>query len=175
MINEKYKIILVCYKGRPYNTTLKLSGCAVDEFTCGDGQCISITNRCDQIINCRDKTDEKECRLLVLDDGYNKDISPFDLVNQLNLHLAINKDFQDELNSIIPVRINISTNLQTVIDISEQSHIIELKFEIYLEWYEYRAKFYNLKNNPALNVLSDDEIRMLWLPYVIFKVTIFSF
>ena len=65
--------------------------------------------------------------------------------------------------------------MQTVIDISEQSHIIELKFEIYLEWYEYRAKFYNLKNNPALNVLSHDEIRMLWLPYVIFKVTIFSF
>ena len=89
MINEKYKIILVCNKGRPYNTTLKLSGCAVDEFTCDDGQCISITNRCDQIINCRDKTDEKECRLLVLDKGYNKDISPFDLVNQTNLNLSM--------------------------------------------------------------------------------------
>ena len=78
-------LVLECNKGRPYSATFKLSGCLDDEFTCGDGQCINIKNRCDQIINCRDKSDEQGCQLLVLDDGYNKDIPPFTLVYMINL------------------------------------------------------------------------------------------
>ena len=69
-----------CNNGQPYNITLKLSGCADDEFTCSDGQCIKIVNRCDQIINCRDETDEQDCKLLVLKNGYNKVVPPFTLV-----------------------------------------------------------------------------------------------
>ena len=59
---------------------MKFSGCADDEFTCSNGQCININKRCDQIVDCRDKTDELDCRLLVLQDGYNQVISPFSLV-----------------------------------------------------------------------------------------------
>ena len=38
------------------------------------------------------------------------------------------------------------------------------------EWYEYRVKYYNLKKDYVFNVLSYDELRSLWLPYMIFKV-----
>ena len=38
-----------CGKGRPYKTFLKLTGCAEDEFTCNDGQCIKMGRRCDQV------------------------------------------------------------------------------------------------------------------------------
>ena len=69
-----------CNKGEPYNITLKLSGCNDNEFTCSDGQCINIKSRCDQKINCRDKSDEQDCRLLILEDGYNKVVPPFTLV-----------------------------------------------------------------------------------------------
>ena len=69
-----------CNKGQPYNITLKLSGCADDEFTCSDGQCINMNSRCDQIINCRDESDEQNCRCLVLKNGYNKAVPPFTLV-----------------------------------------------------------------------------------------------
>ena len=72
-------LIIECNEGA-YNITMKLSGCAEDQFTCDDGQCVSIANRCDQIINCRDKSDETDCKLLVLDYGYNNYISPFTLV-----------------------------------------------------------------------------------------------
>ena len=75
-----------CFKGRIYNKTLKLSGCADDEFTCSDGQCIKIINRCDQIINCRDETDEQDCRLLALKNGYNKVVPPFTLVISIFLY-----------------------------------------------------------------------------------------
>ena len=68
---------LECNKGKPYNITMKLSGCAENEFTCNDGQCIDVINRCDQIIDCRDESDEQECTLLRLKSGYNKMIPPF--------------------------------------------------------------------------------------------------
>ena len=67
---------LAC-NNRPYTTSLKLSGCGEEEFTCSDGQCIDINSRCDQIVDCRDESDEEDCRLLVLKNGYKKDIIPF--------------------------------------------------------------------------------------------------
>ena len=69
-----------CNKGKPYNITLKLTGCADHEFTCDDGQCVDIGKRCDQIINCRDESDEQDCSILELKSGYNKMIPPFVLV-----------------------------------------------------------------------------------------------
>ena len=56
-----------CSLGKPYTTMLKLTGCdPEDEFTCDDGQCISMERRCDQVTgsepNCRDKSDEKGCQ-----------------------------------------------------------------------------------------------------------------
>ena len=44
---------------------LKLTGCRDGEFTCSDGQCISMQQRCDQIIHCRDESDEDSCKLIV--------------------------------------------------------------------------------------------------------------
>ena len=66
-----------CNNRQPYTATLKLSGCGEEEFTYSDGQCINIARRCDQIVHCRDKSDEKDCRLIVLEEGYSKNIIPF--------------------------------------------------------------------------------------------------
>ena len=70
--------------------------------------------------------------------------------------------------------VNISTDLKTVIGISETNQVIELKIEIKLEWYENRAYFYNLKENSALNVLAYEELAKMWIPYIIFSVSFFG-
>ena len=70
------------------------------------------------------------------------------------------------------VGVNLTTSLETVIQIEERTHIIELKFDLQLEWYEYRAKYHNLKINPALNILSNSELESLWIPFIIFKVCV---
>ena len=54
-----------CGEGKPYTAILKLTGCRDGEFTCSDGQCISMQQRCDQIIHCRDESDEDSCKLIV--------------------------------------------------------------------------------------------------------------
>lgn len=70
----------VCNEGLPYSLTLKLSGCSEDQFTCDDGQCVDINSRCDQINDCRDESDEHGCQLLVLNNGYNREVPPFTTV-----------------------------------------------------------------------------------------------
>ena len=115
-----------------------------------------MKKRCDQIINCPDQSDEEECSLLQLKKGYNKKVPPFDV---------------DEQSNVIPVTVNISTTLMNVLKISEVDHIIELKFAISLQWHENRAKYQNLKENEALNMLSDNELAAIWIPYIIFRNT----
>lgn len=152
---------------------MKISGCAEDEFTCKDGQCIDINTRCDQIVNCRDNSDESNCNLLLLNPGYNFEVPPFTTVSsQCRLINSKACEFQDESHKLIQAEVNISTTLETVIDIDEQNHIIELKFQIFLEWYEHRAKYQNLKINQALNILKIQEINQLWIPYLTFKVKV---
>ena len=146
-----------CNKGLPYTTLLKLSGCKETEFTCHDGQCVKMEERCDQIKHCRDQSDEDDCTLLVLKRGYKKKVAPF----------IYNKTRKE----VDPVKIDVSTSIRNIIEISEVNHIIELKFDILMEWYEYRVDYRNLKTVKALNTLSDEELRSLWIPYIIFQNT----
>ena len=77
-------------------------------------------------------------------------------------------------DQIIRLGINVSTSLQTVIDLDERNHIIELKFQLTLEWFEYRATYQNLKINKALNILSSQELKEIWIPFIIFEVSMYD-
>ena len=55
---------------------LALSSCNVEQFTCSDGVCIDILARCDNINDCRDKSDEANCARIKMDPTYQKFIVP---------------------------------------------------------------------------------------------------
>ena len=63
-------------KSNSYEIYLKMSGCGEKDFTCYDGECVSMNERCDQVPNCRDHSDEIGCQILVLEEGYNKRVPP---------------------------------------------------------------------------------------------------
>ena len=106
-----------------------------------------MEERCNQVGNCEDKSDEKNCKLIVFEDkNYNKKVPPF----------TIAKDSDDN----IPAKIRVSTQLKSVLAISEFSHTIDLKIGITLKWYENRVVYHNLKRKEALNILTDDEVSM---------------
>ena len=116
-----------------------------------------MEERCNQIMDCKDKSDENNCKLIVFEENYNKNVPPF----------SISKDDQ----SLVPARVTVSTQLENVLAISEFSHTIDLKLGITLEWYENRVLYHNLKMKEALNTLSDMEAASIWIPYIIFKNT----
>ena len=136
-----------------------------------------MDQRCDQIIHCRDKSDEDNCKLIVFEKSYKKKVPPF------------TTDPVD--NSLVPVEVKVFTTLKNVLEISEKDNTIDLKLGITLKWYENRVIYHNLKQKEALNVLSDTEVtalfsfhfqiffikichikaNFLWIPYIIFENT----
>ena len=151
-IGDEYK----CHAGETYKTILKLSGCNIDQFTCNDGQCVSMKQRCNQLINCKDESDEVDCKLLILKNTYNKKVPPIIDTGEDAFH---------------PVKVNISISILKIVSMEEVQHKINLQFAIVLEWMENRAKYHNLKKKTSLNSLTDEEIESLWLPYVIYSNT----
>ena len=143
-------------EGNFYKADLKMSGCKEDEFTCYNGQCVSMQERCNQVPDCRDRSDERNCVILVLEEGYNMRVPPVE---------------KDAMRKITPVAVNVSLTLLKVVAIEEEDHSIELQIQITLEWNEIRATYQNLKPEIYLNALSYDEISSLWLPLVIYMNT----
>ena len=135
-----------------YTTELKMSGCQEGEFTCNDGQCVSSEQRCNQLPDCRDESDEKNCKVLVLKDGYNKNVPPV-------------------TSGVKKVNVSISLDILNLVDIKEEDYSVEIQFSITLKWKENRATYHNLKHEKTLNALTSQEIGELWLPEVIYENT----
>ena len=108
--------------------------------------------------NCRDRSDEKGCKLITLKDeeGYNKNIAPID---------------SGPDGSIIPADVSISIVLMKVVEIEEVDHSIHLQFQISLSWRENRVKYQNLKKEVSLNSLSEEDIKTIWLPLIFYDNT----
>ena len=137
--------------GKEYTAELKMSGCQEGNFTCNDGQCVSMSKRCNQLHDCRDESDEDNCKVLVLKVGYNKKIPPFGQDSNVN--------------------VSVSINFLRVVDIAEEDYRIENQFEMSLMWKDSRVTFQNLKLADSLNALSHEDMHKLWLPKVVYENT----
>ena len=56
-----------CNKGLDEERTLLLTSCKIGQYSCDDGRCIDIVNRCDGVAHCNDLSDEKSCQLVNID------------------------------------------------------------------------------------------------------------
>ena len=106
-------------------------------------------------VTLRDRSDEKNCKVLVLGEGYNKNVPPVPV------------DGKD--NGMVSV--SVSIDILKLVDINEEDYSIEIQFSIFLRWIEDRATYQNLKKRSSLNALTQKDIHLLWLPKVIFENT----
>ena len=108
--------------------------------------------------NCRDRSDEKGCKLITLKDeeGYIKNIPPIE---------------GGPDGSVIPVDVKISIVLMKVVETEETDHSIHLQSQMSLSWKENRVKYHNLKRETSLNALTDKDIEIIWLPLILFDNT----
>ena len=115
-----------------------------------------MEERCNQVPDCSDKSDEKGCRLIVFENNYNKNIPPIGRTVD---------------GGSVPARVRISISLMKVVEIEETDHSIHLQFRISMQWRENRVKYQNLKEKTSLNALSENDIGKLWLPLIIYDNT----
>ena len=151
---DKFK----CFKGKEYSLEMKLTGCNKTQFTCDDGNCIMMEQRCNQIPDCDDTSDELNCKILKLKEGYNKRVPPIGTTGEM-------------VKTLKPVEVNVSLTLYKIVAIKEDQHSIQLQFQISLQWKDNRATYHNLKPASYLNALSLEEINTLWLPLIVYLNT----
>ena len=83
----------VCDRGNTVSLKLLLSNCDEDQFSCSDGTCIPLDNRCNKKSDCRDTSDEKQCKIVALDaERYVKDDSPPPINSGERLEVAVSMD-----------------------------------------------------------------------------------
>ena len=131
-----------------------MSGCSEGQFTCSNGDCIMMRERCDEMLNCQNGSDEEDCKTVVLEKSYRKVAPP----------ALLGVD-----NEVIPADVQVSFTLLDISAIREAQNEIDIKFTTQLKWTEPRATYYNLKEDMSQNNLEKSEAIQLWIPNLIYR------
>ncbi|XP_063846965.1 uncharacterized protein LOC135092408 [Scylla paramamosain] len=139
----------------PHNLTI--SWCRPGSFTCTSGECVPLTARCSLDPECEDESDEMDCQLVHTPDDYQTYLAPYTPILPLNYTIVLNKLWSVDL----------------------MGQLVHVTFHVNLRWRDRRLTFYNLQDNPSLNVISVTHSRFrtpfgpfhgpVWHPQVQFK------
>ena len=143
-----------CHNDKLEKSQLKMSGCSEAHFTCNNGDCVMMKERCDQMLNCKDGSDEENCKTVVLEKSYRKVAPP----------ALLGAD-----SKVIPATVEVSFTLLDISAIREADNEIDIKFMIELKWTEPRATYHNLKQDISQNNLEYSESSQLWIPNLIYR------
>ena len=131
-------------------------GCSKDEFTCSEGSCVTMDKRCDGKEDCQDYSDERACTSIQTFDGYNKFRVPHPIGNQTKLI------------------VNLSIFIDKIININENNGYFKIKMRMVRTWYNPHLKFINLKRTAVKNLISSDDIKIMWIPWSVFHNEVYS-
>ena len=130
---------------------MTLSVCGQGMFTCEDGTCISLQQRCDLRVDCPDQSDENQCSLIDVPQDYQINIPPP----------------PDALNRSLAIYFTIDvTSFPSVVT---QDLTFVTSFQLMLRWRDPRLSYLNLKTDRSLNLLSENNKRRIWTPRVFFS------
>ena len=114
-----------------------------------------ISFRCDRASDCNDRSDETDCKTIIVEDSYQSHTPPPPLDTS-----AANKSL-----------ITVGVNIVNILDVSEVNSFVKVQFQLEIVWRDPRVSFWNLKEGNRINILSKEEGRQLWLPEIVFLNT----
>ena len=126
---------------------LNLSPCTADEFSCNNGQCIPRQKLCNGYSDCRDLSDERNCRIFQVPQGYRKIRPP-----------------ETKFGIEEPVILAAEVNIIRFLELNDIKDSIFLEMEIQMSWRDPRLTYFNLDDKSENNALSEAEILKIWTP-----------
>ncbi|XP_050704516.1 uncharacterized protein LOC126989965 [Eriocheir sinensis] len=109
-------------------TLLALTVCRSGQFSCDDGQCVAQTARCNDIADCRDRSDEAECSVVVRPEGYDPYYPP-----------------PPRPGETPPLDLVYHVDVYSMDDITTEGGKATMNVGMTLTWHDPRIKFLNLK------------------------------
>ena len=123
--------------------------CNDEHFTCNDGTCILMEQRCDRLFDCKDKSDEDNCEIVQMHkESYIKEVPPFKHGQSVDIHVSI---------------------LLLTINRIELPSTFNAKIKLNLFWKDYRLTFTNLQPNG--NIIQKETRQNIWIPPLQFTNT----
>ena len=120
------------------------------------------------MLDCKDKSDELGCEILVLEESYRKTSPPVRLSWEKKRVRKVGEQ-ETKVRKVIPANVKVSLNLLDVAGIREADNEIDIKFRAQFDWFESRATFHNLKKRSSQNTLVDTDINRLWIPNIVYR------
>lgn len=132
---------------------MTFSSCNVaTEFTCNNGQCISIYQRCDGSNNCYDNSDEVDCKQFMFNGPYHKDIPPSETNPKTDKK---------------ETKVHVKTEIAGIDKVNAIAGNTELTYIITLSWVDSQVTYLNLldKENVSSSVKDLSTAKgLIWTP-----------
>ena len=58
--------------------------------------------------------------------------------------------------------------MNAILEIDEIGQMFGTQFKLFMTWYDFRLKFYNMKVNMDMNTLTKHEKSIIWVPQLVF-------
>jgi len=136
---------------------LTLSRCArgirtnTQEFTCDNGFCIPLEQRCDQQKDCTDGSDERECTEVVLPESYENTMPP-----------------PNPFNESMPLEVLFNLDITGFENIVMKDMSLRVMMRLNLQWLDSRIQFNNIREDEFKNDVSAHKQEALWAPLISF-------
>ena len=136
---------------RSYTTSLILHACSSQHFACDNAFCIEMRERCDGKVDCKDGSDEQNCKKLIKRQGYKKELAPLPL-NGGNVSVDLSLTILD-------------------VELSEPTESFIVKISLTRVWYDRRLTYRHLKKKAGgeINSVLIEEQNAIWGPLFTFN------
>ncbi|KAK3854027.1 hypothetical protein Pcinc_039462 [Petrolisthes cinctipes] len=124
---------------------LRLTSCTLNQFTCEDGTCVELEQRCNLELDCADNSDEMDCETLIIPSGYEKGLPP------------------PKLNTDTPTPVLFDIVIMLVRNLDLLNSRLVLDLTLTRSWLDSRLQYKNLQKDQNLNQI-DSMMKTVWYP-----------
>ena len=112
-----------------------------------------MSDRCDGLSQCSDGSDEDECNLVAIQEP------------------SYDKAYPPRKKKGHPIDVKVTINLDAIQKIEALEMTFTSKLTLWLEWYDERITFSNLKSEDLTNLIGYEKALGIWIPPLIFNNT----